>query len=270
MIEQTEYVDIAQAAKIANVSTKTIRRAIHANMLTDQEPRPNRSRIDINELNTYIANRQSAQMDTRGHVHVDEKEVRIAELECTVASLLQHVQAIENQRIAALETAIQEKAREISDLRLLIEKSGYVHMDVHVGTPMQEPATQDESIVAPVTTREKTSTRRATKQEEPAFTLADFSKGWQSEYKCEATYKDVKAVWILRPYLGNTNTTGDEYVVEYSDWDKVKPTGRVKPEQKTRGEALKNALTGRAIEAMSKSGWAVTRTEPVTIYMKKT
>ncbi len=248
MIGQTEYVDIAQAAKIASVSTKTIRRAIHANRLTDHESKPNRSKIAVDELNGYIASRESTQMDTHGHVHVDEKEVRIAELESTVSSLQQYVQDIENKRIAALETAMQEMAREISDLRILVEQDGHGHGHTQVGAPMQEPTAQEEP------TEEKPKRRRTTKQQEPAFSIADFSKFWQDKYESTAIHQDVKAKVLLKPSLGNEP---ERYHVSWCDWEPTKVKRVIPDEMKERGETLRDSLLAAAHESLVAAGWIV-------------
>jgi hypothetical protein len=79
----------------------------------------------------------------------------------------------------------------------------------------------------------------------------------------------VKATWILLPYL-SSGKGSDEYAVEYCTWDSIKSKGHIKPGQKERGEALKEALSIRAREEMLKAGWIIVQTTAhTTIYAKE-
>ena len=181
----------------------------------------------------------------------------------------------------------QQETRALRERVIELEKSLQDTQDLVVKQLNQPDVDQDEyeaftRRIQPLVDRERarleakdatsgqsvqTQAKQAGESDGPSFMMADFARTWQSEYRCEAIHKDVKAIWILKPYLSGGP---DEYVVKYCDWDKVKPKGRVKPEQRARGEALREGLRKRAIEEMFKSGWDVVEGDTqVIIYIKK-
>jgi hypothetical protein len=268
-------IPILEAAKRAGVSDKTLRRAIEAGKLVghqrDTGKKQNNQPIFIAEkdLERYIAGRQVSTVTPKSTVQPEGTGLssRLDELEGRVENVTQWLReaqetiAREQQEREALRRRVTELERALQDTQDLVVKSLTRKLE-ETGVPTGNVATSGH-----VETKE---TRQATKQDAPTFTIADFSKGWQSEYTCTATLADVKALWTLRPYVSTSPLGGNRYSVSYCDWDRVQPKGRVKSGQKERGEALKTALRERAIEEMFKAGWRVVEegTEG-TIYAKK-
>lgn len=244
-----EYVDIQQASTIASVSAKTIRRAIHQGKLIDHETRPNRSRIAINDLNEYIASRQSTHMDTYGHVHVESDKARITALE----SLQQSMQ----DQIASLQQSIQELEGKI--LLLSPVQAIVPTFENSISTNTENDGTEkvpngtlftEEPTITPVPT---TKTKRRTKQSEPTITLAeDFSRFWQDQYKSTAIHQDVQAWVIVKPTLGEPG----QYHIN-CDWEPTKVKRVIHDEMRQRGETLRNDLLTAVHNALIAHGWTV-------------
>jgi hypothetical protein len=252
-----KLVNIAEAARLAGVSEKTLRRAINISKTLKAQPhRANQPiLIAVDDLNTWIASRQiqapdgvpsARSLDNALDLRMTDLEQLLLKTQEALSREQQETEAL-RKRISALETAQQD----LQDYLARQFRSSIPHFPVE----RQE--------------RDLTSLQAPLSKDEPSFTLADFSRGWQSEYKCTAQLADVKATWILLPYL-SSGKGSDEYAVEYCTWDSIKSKGHIKPGQKERGEALKKALIVRAREEMLKAGWIIVQTTAyTTIYAKE-
>jgi hypothetical protein len=252
-----KLVNIAEAARLAGVSEKTLRRAINiSKTLAAQPHRANQPiLIAVDDLNTWIASRQVQAPDSVPSVRSSDNalHLRITDLEQLLLKTQEALSRVQQEtetlrkRVITLETAQQD----LQDFLVRQFQSLVLHL----------PIERRERALTPLQTQ--------LSKDEPSFTLANFSRGQQSEYKCTAQLADVKATWILLPYL-SSGKDSDEYAVEYCTWDSVKSKGHIKPGQKERGEALKEALIVRAREEMLKAGWIIVQTTAhTTIYAKE-
>ena len=231
-----EYVDIQQASVIVGKSAKTIRRAIAIGKLKNYSTHPNRSKIATSELDEYITSRQIAKTETRVHVHRQTDRERITELENSVSSLQERMEDYER---------LQERVQELEKVILLLSPA----QGQQVQSPGQVITPAQENAVAPVPTK-----RRRTKQQEPTIELADFSKYWQDEYKSTAIDRDVKALVVLKPSLGNGPR---DYHIAYCDWEPTSVKRVIKDEMRARGELLRDSLLTAVHNALVQHGWIV-------------
>jgi len=248
-----ELITIQEAAKKAELSDRTLRRAIADGILILQPKLHPNSPIMIanDELTRYIASRQVSTSDVQAPDETQTEE-RITALEQEVTQLsetLQREQVLNIQkdqevddlrkRVISLETALQEITRVTSHQEAQGEDSPIAELPRH---------TVSSNVQA------STKRTRAPKQQDEPFKMADFSKAWEDEYTCEAVQKDIKAVWILKPYTA-TGTNGTMYHVSVCDWNPTKNTRKIPDEMSQRGNTLKNALDQAAREAMLIAGW---------------
>ena len=239
-----EYINIQQAASKAGVSAKTIRRAIHKGTLIDHEPKPNRSKIAVEQLNKYIASRQTPQTEVLVHGHGQKQADRITELENTVASLQQDLGRLQG-RVQEFGD-LQQRVRELE--RIILLSSAYAQ-EIQAADPTPVPA--QEQTVSPVPVKK---TGRRTKQQGPTVALADFNRLWQDEYKSTAIDRDVKALVVLKPSLGNEPR---DYHIAYCDWEPTSVKQVIKDEMRARGELLRDSLLTAVHNALVQHGWIV-------------
>jgi hypothetical protein len=90
--------NITQAAKVAEVNSKTIQRAISAGKLKAQVIRANLTEIEPAALDAYIAARRVA-MPTLQPQHTTDLEHRVGELERRIATLEQQLAALRNKSV---------------------------------------------------------------------------------------------------------------------------------------------------------------------------
>jgi excisionase family DNA binding protein len=212
-----ELITITEASRQVGVSDKTLRRAISDGTLTAQ-PRlhPNKPiLIAPSDLEAYIASRHASTSDVQTSPTPVDTQTQ--------------------ERITALEQEIESLRARIHELeRIVLLQSGQPH-EVH---PPVQPEPQ----------------RRRTKQEEPAFSIADFSRKWQEEYRCEAVLKDVRAIWKLQPYA-EQGTHGEVYRVASLDWQPTSNKRKIPDVMRERSILLLQVLADKAEEAMNQAGW---------------
>jgi hypothetical protein len=90
--------NITQAAKIANINSKTIQRAINAGKLKAQVVRANLTEITQEDLDAYITSRRFA-MPVPPSQHTTDLEHRVGELERRIATLEQQLAVLRNKSV---------------------------------------------------------------------------------------------------------------------------------------------------------------------------
>ena len=86
LLEEEEYVNIMEAARLCRLSDKTVRRAIHAGELAAQYPKKNQCQIAVSDLRAWH------------QLQGDKAELRIAQLEQRVHVLENLVQQLMKQQ----------------------------------------------------------------------------------------------------------------------------------------------------------------------------
>lgn len=260
-----ETYNMVDAARIAGVSDKTLRRAIVRGVLTIQ-PRLTEKhpiRISQEDLDAYIASR----VPTATNVKASRVQTPVDD------TTQEHLTAMQ-QEIVSLTSRVAELEKTVDDLRSLDLMA--MALEEYTGLPFPKiieaashiqqtkKQTDRESQLEP-----KQPKNRTRKQQEATFELADFSKGAQSEYDCKVTEGDICAVMKIgvytlapnKPYL---------YTIRSFDWYTFKKTRKTTEYINNRGPKLMAALHKKVLAEMTNHGWIEVRTDSAgkVIYRK--
>lgn len=239
-----ELVNITEAARLAGVSEKTLRRAINKYKTLETQPHVTNQpiMIAVPELERYIASRQvqaSTPAQPSGNDpglaelarnRMDDLTMRLATLE-EQHLLTQEALVREQHRISELERALQETQD------MVIKLSNHSHSNA---VPAQ-PAQKENSTPVPA------------QPDKTIFDLANFSQLLLHEYRSSATRGDVKAWLTLRP---EPQGVKGDYRIDYLACGKADgKRGAMGREQQARGEQLKSDLRAKVRMAAFQAGW---------------